>query len=173
MRPGPLVCAAIFSISLLSMAQEPVKPRLSPRIITATKQVTVFTALEKQLLEAVQKKDKAALQAVLTDDFAIHMPDADPLPAEDWLDSVMSKDFNLKRFIVRRMNVADLETAAVVSYDRLQESTFRGQNDGGEFYVVDLWRKDGDNWKLADRHVVKVSSTAVIPKGPVKPTGKQ
>lgn len=173
MRPGPLVCAAIFSISLLSMAQEPVKPRLSPRIITATKQVTVFTALEKQMLEAVQKKDKAALQAVLTDDFAIHMPDADPLPAEDWLDSVMSKDFNLKRFIVRRMNVADLETAAVVSYDRLQESTFRGQNDGGEFYVVDLWRKDGDNWKLADRHVVKVSSTAVIPKGPVKPTGKQ
>lgn len=173
MRFSALVYAAILGVSLLAIAQEPVKPKLNPRIITATKQVTVFTGLEKQLLEAVQKKDKAALQAMLTDEFAIHMPDADPLASEDWLDSVMSKDFILKRFVLRQMSVADLGGAAVVSYDRLQESTFAGQNDGGEFYVVDLWKKDGENWKLADRHVAKVGSTAAMPKGPVKPTGKQ
>lgn len=173
MRFGPLVCVAILFIAWSSPAQEPVKPKLNPRIITATRQVTIFTGLEKQLLEAVQKKDKAALQAMLTDEFTIHMPDADPLASDDWLDSVMSKDFTLKRFIIRQMSVADLGNAAVVSYDRLQESSFAGQNDGGEFYVVDLWKKDGDNWKLADRHVAKVGSTAVMPKGPVRPTGKQ
>lgn len=174
MRVGPLVCAAIlFASSFVSNAQEPVKPKLSPRIITATRQVTVFTSLEKQLLEAVQKKDKTALQGMLTDDFTIYMPDADPLAVEDWIDSVMSKDFTLKRFTIRQMDVADMETAAVVSYDRVQESTLAGQNDGGEFYVVDLWKKDGDNWKLAGRHVAKISSTAVVPKRPVKPTGKQ
>ena len=31
------------------------------------------------MLQAVQKKDKAALEAMLDDDFAIEMPDADPL----------------------------------------------------------------------------------------------
>jgi hypothetical protein len=173
MRLSLLVCAAIVCTALLCKAQEPVKPKLSPRIITATRQVTIFTDLEKQLLDAVQKKDKAAVQAMLSDDFAIYMPDADPLASEDWLDSVMSKDFVLKRFVIRQMDVADLGTAAVVSYDRVQESSFAGRNDGGEFYVVDLWKKDGDNWKLSARHVAKIGATAVMPKGPVKPTGKQ
>lgn len=173
MRVLPPVCAAILCVSLLSKAQEPVKPKLSPRIITATRQVTIFTSLEKQLLDAVQKKDKAAVQGMLSDDFAIYMPDADPLASEDWLDSIMSKDFVLKRFIIRQMDVADLGTAAVVSYDRVQESSLAGRNDGGEFYVVDLWKKDGDSWKLAVRHVAKIGSTAVMPKGPVRPTGKQ
>lgn len=173
MRAAALVCLAILGTTLLSKAQEPVKPKLSPRIITATRQVTIFTGLEKQLLDAVQKKDKAAVQGMLTDDFAIYMPDADPLASEDWLDSIMSKDFVLQRFMIRQMDVADLGTAAVVSYDRVQESSFAGRNDGGEFYVVDLWKKDGDNWKLAARHVAKIGSSAAMPKGPVRPTGKQ
>ena len=31
----------------------------------------------------------------------------------------------------------------------------------GEFFVVDLWKKDGDAWKLANRYVSKVSSESV------------
>lgn len=154
-------------------AQEPVKPPLNPRIVTATKQVTIFTGLEKQMLEAVQKKDKTALQTMLTDECAVHLPDSDPMPCDEWVDSVMSKDFILKSFLVRQVSVADLGTADVVSYDRIQESTFKGQDDGGEFYVVDLWKQAGENWKLSDRYVSKVGSKPVMPKGPVKPTGKQ
>ncbi|HKT48819.1 MAG TPA: nuclear transport factor 2 family protein [Candidatus Angelobacter sp.] len=166
-------CVAFIGISMLSAAQEPEKPTLTPRIVTATKQVTTFTGIERQMLQAVQKKDKAALEAMLTEDCNLHLPDADLLAGEDWLASVMSKDFVLKSFMIRQLDVADLGNAAVVSYDRVQESTHKGQNDGGEFYVVDLWKKDGDNWKLSDRYVSKVSSTPYMPKGPIKPTGKQ
>ena len=66
----------------------------------------------------------------------------------------------------------DLGTAAVVAYDRIQDSTYKASKDGGEFYVVDLWKKDGDNWKLADRYVSKVGSVPILPKT-VRPTGKQ
>lgn len=165
----------LFSTAFASLAaaQEPVKPPLSPRIITATRQVTMFTGIEKQMLDAVQKKDKSALQAMLTEDCTIHLPDSDPMPGDEWLESVMSKDYTLKSFTIRQLSVSDLGTAAVVSYDRVQQSTYKGQNDGGEFYVVDLWKKAGDNWKLSDRYVTKVSSTPVMPKGPVRPTGKQ
>jgi ketosteroid isomerase-like protein len=166
-------CIAFIGISMVSAAQEPTKPTLTPRIITATKQVTMFTGIERQMLQAAQKKDKAVLGAMMTEDCSIHLPNADPLDGEDWVDSVMNKDFVLKSFVVRQMTVADLGNAAVVSYDRIQESTYKGQNDGGEFYVVDLWKKDGDSWKLSDRYVSKVSSTPYMPKGPVKPTGKQ
>lgn len=168
-----LVASMCLGFTLLASAQEPVKPQLNPRIVTATKQVVVFSALEKQMLAAVQKKDKAALKGMLTDDTIIHLPDADPLTGDDWVDSVMSKDFDLKTFTIRQMDVADLGTAAVVSYDRIQDSTFKSIKDGGEFYVVDLWKKDGENWKLADRYVSKVGSVPILPKTPVRPTGKQ
>ena len=164
------LCCGFFSVMLIfCTAQEPVKPSLSPRIMTATRQVSMFTHLETQMLQAVQKKDKAALQAMLMDDFAIEMPNSDLLASDDWLDSVMAPGFNLKHFGVRQVSLADLGNAAVVKYDRIQEATSDGKSDNGEFFVVDVWKKNGDSWKLANRYVSKVSSQ--IPE--VKPTGKQ
>ena len=164
--------SVFLAVNVLAGAQEPVKPKLNPRIVTATKQVTMFSALEIQMLKAVQKKDKAALQAMLTDDCVIEMPNADPLPGEDWLDSVMSKDFALEKFGVHQMSVIDLGNAAIVKYERLQQATQKGANENGQFFVVDLWKKDGDAWKLANRYVSKVSSIVPAQTAP-KPTGKE
>ncbi len=153
--------ARVFSMLIvpgLVLAQEPVKTKLNSRIMTGTRQVATFTNLETQLLTAVQKKDKAGLQAMLTDDFGIEMPDANRLSSEEWIDSIMSPDFTLKKFGVRQVSVSDLGNAVVVKFDRLQQSTFKNAADDGEFFVVDLWKKDGDTWKLADRYVSKVSS---------------
>jgi len=158
---------------VMAVAQEPVKPQLTPRIITATRSVSVFTGLEKQLLQAIQKKDKAALDALMEDDFEIEMPDADPLPGDDWEQAVLSKDYDLKSFLIRQMSARDLGNAVVVNYDRVQQSTYKGKSDGGEFFVVDLWNKEGDAWKLAARYVSKVSTIPWTPKTTPKPTGKQ
>lgn len=162
----------LIATSVFSVPQEPVKPALTPRIITATKQVSMFTGMENQLLQAVRKKDKAAAQAMLSDDLIIEMPDADPLGGDDWLDSVISKDYTLKSFGVRQMSAVELGDAVVVKFDRIEESTFKGKPDSGEFFVVDLWKKNGDTWKLANRYVSKVSSVVPAHTAP-KPTGKE
>lgn len=161
--------SVLIAVAVFASAQEPMKPKLTPHIITATRQVTQFTGLEKQVLEAVQKKDKAALEALLTEDLVIEMPGADPLAGEDWVDSAMAKSYTLKKFGIRLMSVQDLGNAAVVKFERLQEAMHKGVSDSGQFFVVDVWKKDGDKWKLANRFVSKVSS--VVPKP--KPTGKQ
>lgn len=174
--PGCFVARFIpflIAVSLVASAQEPVKPKLTPTIVTATKQVALFTGLEKQMLQAIRKKDKAALEAMLGDDFEIAMPDADLLAGEDWVDSVTGKDFALKSFVVRQMSVADLGDAAVVKYNRIQQAAFKGKNQSGEFFVVDLWKKSGDLWKLANRYVAKVSAVAPSPRTQPKPTGKE
>jgi hypothetical protein len=164
---------AVLAVAMVfAAAQEPVKPKLNPRIITATKQVTIFTALENQMLQSIQKKDKTALETMLTDESQIQMPDSDPLSGDDWVDSVVSKDFTLKSFVIRQMSAVDLGGSVVVNYDRIQEATYKDKPDSGEFYVVDLWKKSGDSWKLANRYVAKVNSVASVPK-PVRPTGKQ
>jgi hypothetical protein len=54
----------------------------------------------------------------------------------------------------------------------LQQATQKGANENGQFFVVDLWKKNGDTWKLASRYVSKVSSV-VPPQTAPKPTGKQ
>ena len=167
-----VVYLVILAVTISVAAQEPVKPPLSRRIMTATRQVSIFTNLETQLLKAVQAKDQTALKNLITDDCMIEMPAADPLPAEDWLAAVLAKDFMLKKFGVRQVSAVELGNVVVVKFDRLQEATYKGAPATGEFFVVDLWRKEGDAWKLASRYVSKVSSV-VPPSSDAKPTGKQ
>jgi hypothetical protein len=71
------------------------------------------------------------------------------------------------------MSVADLGDAAVVKFDRVQQATSQGKNESGEFFVVDVWKKSGDSWKLANRYVAKVAAIAAMPKIEPKPTGKE
>jgi len=165
-----LVCLGILSVG--AAAQEPVKPPLSPRIITATRQVSIFTDLEKQLLKAVQAKDEAALKNLVGDDCMIEMPDADPMSGDDWIASVLGKDYVLKSFSVRQVSALDQGDFVVIKFDRVQQATYKGAPEGGEFFVVDVWKKNGESWKLANRYVSKVSSVPWMPKGDVKPTGK-
>jgi len=179
MSTCPLCRSFLVSLAFVSfvvtqaVAQEPVKPKLTPTIITATRQVTLFTGLERHLLLAVQRKDRAGLEAMLGDDFEIAMPGADALAGEDWTDSVMAKDFALKFFIVRQVSVAELGDFAIVKFDRLQQATRNGQNQSGEFFVVDLWKKSGDSWRLANRYVAPVRALPLTPKLQAKPSGKE
>jgi hypothetical protein len=163
----------MITMIAFAAAQEPVKPKLTPTITTATRQVSFFTGLERQMLRAVQKKDKAALEAMLTDECDISMPGADPLAGPDWIDSVMDKDFTLQSFVLREMSVADLGDAAVVKFDRIQQAAYKGKNESGEFFVVDLWQKSGDGWKLANRYVSKVGVIPARGKLEPKPSGKE
>ena len=169
----PRSASALIAICMLAAAQEPVKPKLTPTITTATKQVTLFTRLESQLLQAVQRKDQAALEGMLGDDFEIAMPDADPLAGEDWVDTVIAKDFLLKSFFIRQMSVADQGDSAVVKYQRVQQASWKGMNESGEFFVVDLWKKNADVWQLANRYVAKVRALPPEPRIQPKPTGKE
>ena len=173
MHFGTSAIIAVLAITSLSAAQEPVKPPLTPRIITATRQVSLFSGLEKELLQNVQSKNQKAIESVLTDDCQIYQPDADPLGGPDWIDSVMAKDFSLKSFMIRQVSVVDLGDSAVVNYTRVQEAAYKSKPANGDFFVVDLWKKTGGSWKLASRYVSKISSTATMPKGPIRPTGKQ
>ena len=125
------------------------------------------------MLQSVLKKDKAGLEALTTDDFEIAMPDADPLAGVDWEDSILSLDFTLKSFVIRQMSVADLGDAAVVKFVRLQQAAYQGKDLSGEFFVVDLWKKSGESWKLANRYVAKVGAIPATPKLAPKPSGKQ
>jgi hypothetical protein len=165
--------AVVALLAVLTWAQEPVKPPVIPRIMTSTRQVTVFSGLELQILQAIQKKDKPALESLLSDDFSIYMPDAEPLDVDEWLDMVTGKDYILKTFAVRRFFATDLGDSVQVVFERSQVGAWKGRPDSGQFFVIDLWKKSGDSWKLANRSVAKTSSVPATVKAVHKPAGKQ
>jgi Domain of unknown function (DUF4440) len=166
-----IVVFTFVFFAVFAAAQEPVQPKLTPRIITATRQVNIFSALEKQLLTSAQKKDQAGLSSLLAEDFTIEIPDADPIAGEDWIGQVMDKKYSLQSFVIRQMSAADLGNAVVVKFDRILHATLNGTDKSGEFFVVDLWRKSGDSWKLANRYVTRVAD-APASEHP-RPSGKQ
>jgi len=152
-------------------------PAPSPRpghIVTGTRLVAIFSRMENEYFTAVQKKDKAAVEKMCTDDFSIWMPNesGDPLPLEDWLQS-LATDYSLKSFKIRHMSAHDLGSSVVVKFEASQTAEYKGKEESGEYFVVDLWMKeDGDSWKLSDRYMSRYSSVKPA-AAPVKPTGKE
>src|SRR5260370_18454922 len=57
---GQRLLSVLIMFTVFGAAQEPVKPKLTPSIITATRQVTLFTGLEKETLVAMQKQNKTS-----------------------------------------------------------------------------------------------------------------
>lgn len=163
-----LYCSILLSSVFPATGQEPIKPALQPKIITATRQVTLFSGLEKQLLAGIQKKDQAALKTLLADDFEIWMPNGDAVSVDDWLPVVLGK-FSLKSFRISQVSVRDFGDTAIVKFMRSQKADLQGKDESGEFFVVDVWRKSGDSWQLSDRYVSKASSVVSAPR----PSGKQ
>ena|SRR5947209_14348723 len=168
MRSCIFLFFSMVMLPALSLAaQEPIKPPLAPKIMTATRQVTLFTGLEKQLLAGIQKKDQAALKGLLADDFEIWMPNGDAIATEDWLPGVLGK-FNLKSFRISQMSVRDFGDTAIVKFMRSQKADFQGKDESGEYFVVDVWRKAGDSWQLSDRYVSKTGSAGSNPRPQAK-----
>lgn len=146
-------------------------PRPQKRIITKTRLVAIFSDLENQLFEAVQKKDHAGLDTILSEDYQLWTPTppGDPVPREDWQNQSLAE--NLKEFHIRQMAARSLEeNTTVVSFVLSKVVQRAGRPSAQDYFVVDLWQKAEDNWKLSDRYASPLSSVSRSARP--KPSGK-
>ena len=113
------------------------------RIPTVTRLVQLFSTLESELMTAVQKGDSAAIDKMLADDFELRsgaMPGT-PTPRAEWL----QRSHGQAAAPIEQMAVHDYGSAAVVSY-----LWKRGARH--DVFIVDVWGKSGDAWKLSARY---------------------
>jgi len=148
----------------------PVRPQ--KRIITKTRLVALFSDLENQLFQAVQSKDRAGLDSILAEDFQLWTPNppGDPVPREDWKNQSLAE--NLKEFQIRQMAARSVEeNVTVVSFVLTKAEEGVGKPPARDYFVVDLWQKSEDKWKLSDRYA---SPLSVVSSRQVrgKPPGK-
>jgi hypothetical protein len=164
-----VMAAALLLASSGSAAQPPE----AGRIPTVTRTVKLFSGLEMQLAENLHGGKKQEAEALLEDDFELRPSNAPGVstPRADWLAATVGKYALPAR--TEQMAVHDLGSAAVVSF--LQPASENEARDRSrDLFVVDVWKRDGDHWKLAVRYagpagsrstsIPGVGDQAVLPK---------
>lgn len=116
----------------------------------ATRSVSHYLALERQLQEAAVARDTGALQARVSSDFTYRSPaDADVIERDAWL-----KREPRRAVPIRDLTVHEDEDIAVVSFV------------AGRRFVVDLWKGDTLQARWA-------ATSPEVPPAPSRPTGRE
>jgi len=147
-------------------------PRPQKRIVTKTRLIAIFSDLEDQLFRAEQNKNHGGFDTILAEDFQLWTPapPGDPIPRADWLSQSLAE--NLKDFRIQQMAARSVEeNATVVSFVLSKSVAHAGKTSVQNYFVVDLWQKSDDKWKLSERYASQFSGVSLRPSRP-KPSGK-
>jgi len=119
----------------------------------------LFTKLERDWIQAVQKKDKPALDTILAPEFMLRSSEnpENPIPRADWVQNALTS-CDIRSFSHRAMAIRALLGAAVVSFVQSQRATVDGRDRSGDYFIVDLWEAKGGKWQVSARYIAPVDN---------------
>jgi hypothetical protein len=140
------------------------------RIPTVTRLVKIFSQLENDLIARAHAADPQALDAMLDPAFEMRLgaQPGVPVPRDEWMHAARTASREAPR--IDRMAVHDFGTIAVVSF---RETPATGAARGKPQFVVDCWKRVGDEWTLAVRYVSDATSSDVKMAKPPKAIDKR
>lgn len=110
--------------------------------------------LEQAWANAMQARDLSELNRLVADDFFVTIA-AQGLPLqvtqrERWLAS-------MPNYEIREMSLDDIHAhvygdVAVVTLLWTQRAFVNGGERSGTFFITDIWRSIGNEWRVAERH---------------------
>lgn len=123
------------------------------KIPQLTRTVKIFSELEVELINALKINNQNTLKNLLADDFEMRQPSkpGNPIPSADWLKHSLA-EASIYTVNIEQMSVHDLKQTAIVNFLWTLASD-NGQAPLLKFFVVDVWRQDGENWQLAIRYI--------------------
>ena len=167
-----MIVGLLVSGILVAAAQGQAARQAPGRIVTTTRLVAIFSQLEHDLLKGIQQEDHQVLDRLLSDEFQVWtpLPPGEPVPREDWLARFWRH--KLQSFRVRQTAVRGLTDDISVASFVLTETVVEGTPKNHDYFIVDVWTKYGDSWRLSDRYESPVSAAATGGTGDKRPTGK-
>jgi ketosteroid isomerase-like protein len=114
----------------------------------------VVAGLEREWAAAFQRHDIAGLQRLMADGYALIIAvESMPLqivPRNAWLESLEA--YEIEEVGIDQVHVRVYGDVAVVALLWRQRARLRGQDRSAQFALVDVWVRQGDNWRIAERH---------------------
>ena len=149
-----LVLPLALLVGSVSAGQEGRPTRqLPPPTDTDPKLTEQSRELEQQLCDAILRKDAGALDRLVAPEFTLRVADVpqSSLPRTIWMDNVkrLKPESCEQRHHAARKLADDL---AVVSLLQTQKATTDGRNFGGDFYIVDFWKRSSADWRIIARY---------------------
>lgn len=140
-------CAALLFVAGMLAATGAARADDS-RIPLVTRLVHVFGGLEGKLADAVAQGDRAALDQLLADDFELRAgarPGV-PMPRADWVAAMLAEPAP-----------GTITQMAAIDHGEFVAVSFLWRRAGGKsgdpgLFTVDLWRKEGNGWRLTTRY---------------------
>lgn len=162
-----LIALALLLCAVTTLGQTP------HRIVTTTRLVAIFFQNEDEWQRAIQQKDQATLQRLMSEDFQVWTPapPGEPIPREQWLQHAMAEKlgtFRIRQMAARAVN----NTTVVVSFVLSETVEEAGKTHARDYFIVDLWQKKDENWQVTDRYLSQINVRFGMQQGDVKPTGK-
>ena len=154
MRATDFVGVALIAAAVTLSPQSFAAGTATGNVPTVTRLVKIFIEQEQALDAAIRSGNAQSLERLLTDDFELRdgANPATPVPRAEWIHDVLRKrDANHS---VEGMAVHDFGTVAIASFSQAKAQAMT--------FVVDVWRRDGDAWKLAVRYSTPGRSGRVI-----------
>jgi Domain of unknown function (DUF4440) len=155
--PVCVVLVALVAFAFQEHTQGP--PReLPPPSDTNLKLTEQLRQLEQQLGEAGMHMDTKVLERLVGPEYTLRVGDApeQSVPRVLWMESLRPQGphpYKLESFDEHYQAARKLgDDLAVVSLLLTQRATFAGRDRSGDFYLVDIWKKNGDNWQIIARY---------------------
>jgi hypothetical protein len=122
----------------------------------------LFTRLERDWIEAVQKKDKNALDAVLAPEFTLRSSEdpENPLARADWIERALTS-YEIRSFSHRAMAIRAFLRVAVVSFVQSQQAMIGGKDYSRDCLIVDVWEANHGRWQVSARYIAPVGDPGV------------
>lgn len=108
--------------------------------------------LEKDWVAAISKKDVAALDRLLADDFVGTSPTAHTYTKTNAID-----DLKNAKYVVEAMNLDDVSVnvyggTAVAFASQEEKSHYAGADTSGHYHFTDVWVKKDGRWQAVASH---------------------
>lgn len=154
MKNMTVVFLILFLGAFVSTAESNPISENNTRIPLLTRSVKIFTELEAGLIGALKNNNQDKLKQLLADDFEMRLAlePANPVPYSDWLQNSLFEASNYSTNS-EQMSVHELDKTAVVNFLWLPVADTK-------FFVVDVWRQQGANWKLTVRYISSATDSA-------------
>lgn len=139
-------------VSLLLMSAFAIRAQeASGRQTNASEQELV--ALSTQWMEALERKDQAALERFLAEDFYISAPgELNKVRRSEWLKNALEMDWRNLRYHNFKVDLYG-DTAVVASLLDFKVTTKSGIPISTNTQVTDIWVKRDGQWQVAARHL--------------------
>ena len=158
---GRRVASIVVLLCILRLPGWPRDQEKAHRVALKQRLQVFFSKLETQWLSAIQDKDPAALNLIVSDDFHLwtSAPPGNPISREEWLVGIFGR--RLLSFQMRQLAVRELSSnIAVVSFVQTETYQQSATPQTDDHFVVDIWINsgNGDNWRCTDRYFSEVKA---------------